>query len=133
MRFRALSILVAFTAALGAPEAGLAHHAFAAEFSRDLPVEVTGTVTKVEWMNPHARFYIDVEDQDGAVVNWDFELGSPNVLMRRGWRRDSLQLGDVVTVTGFRARNDPHVGNATSVKLADGREVFTGSSSEQSD
>ena len=113
---------------LAAPVDTLAHHAFAAEFDRDQPVEVTGTVTNVEWMNPHARFYVDVEDENGVVVNWDFELGSPNGLMRQGWRRDSLKPGDVVTVSGWRARNAPHVANARAVKLADGREVFAGSS-----
>lgn len=111
-----------------APALAVAHHAFAAEFDRDQPIEVTGTVTNVEWMNPHARFYVDVEDENGAVVNWDFELGSPNGLMRQGWRRDSLKPGDVVTVNGWRARNAPNVANARSVKLADGREVFAGSS-----
>jgi Family of unknown function (DUF6152) len=111
-----------------APVAAIAHHAFAAEFDRDQPIEITGTVTKVEWMNPHARFYVDVEDEYGAVVNWDFELGSPNGLMRQGWRRDSLRPGDTVTVSGWRARNVPNVANARSVKLADGREVFAGSS-----
>lgn len=131
MRSRLLSILVSAPLALSEPAAVLAHHAFAAEFSRDMPLGLTGTVTKVEWMNPHARFYIDVEDEDGNVVTWDFELGSPNVLMRRGWTRNSLQLGDRVTVTGFRARNDPHVGNATSVTLASGQKVFAGSSSER--
>lgn len=114
--------------AAGAPVGAIAHHAFAAEFDRDQPVEVTGTVTNVEWMNPHARFYVDVEDANGVVVNWDFELGSPNGLMRQGWRRDSLKPGDVVTVNGWRARNAPNVANARAVKLADGREVFAGSS-----
>jgi hypothetical protein len=108
----------------------LAHHAFVAEFDREQPVEVTGTVTKVEWMNPHARFYVDAEGDDGEAVNWDFELGSPNVLMRQGWTRNSLKIGDRVTVSGFRARNHPHVGNANSVTLADGTKVFAGSSVE---
>jgi hypothetical protein len=110
-----------------APLAAVAHHAFAAEFDRDQPIEVTGTVTSVEWLNPHARFYVDVEE-DGETVNYDFELGSPNGLMRQGWRRDSLKPGDTVTVSGWRARNDPHVANARAVKLADGRQVFAGSS-----
>ena len=105
-----------------------AHHAFAAEFDSDAPVELTGTVTDVEWMNPHARFYIDVEEEDGTIANWNFELSSPNGLMRRGWRRDSMKPGDVVNVSGFRARNAPHVGNARTVTLADGRELFAGSS-----
>ena len=107
------------------------HHSFEAEFSRDLPVEITGTVTRVEWMNPHARFYVDVEQEDGTVVNWNFELSSPNVLMRRGWRHDSLQEGDIVTVTGSRAKNAPHVGNASRVEAANGDRLFSGTSPEQ--
>ncbi len=107
-----------------------AHHSFAAEFDRDMPITVTGTVTKVEWANPHARFYIDAKDESGKTVNWDFELASPNGLMRRGWNRNSMKLGDVVTVTGHRAKNDPLVGNASSVTLADGKKLFAGSSIE---
>src|SRR5215470_14678828 len=95
----------------------LAHHSFAAEFDRSKPVTLTGTVTKVEWANPHARFYIDVKDETGKVNNWDFELASPNGLMRRGWTRNSLKLGDVITVTGWSAKNAPHVGNASTVTL----------------
>ena len=107
-----------------------AHHSFAAEFDRSLPVTVTGTVTKVEWANPHARFYIDAKDESGATVNWDFELASPNGLMRRGWTRNSMKLGDTVTVTGHRAKNNPHVGNASTVTLADGKKLFAGSSGD---
>ena len=106
----------------------LAHHAFAAEFDRQKPVTITGTVTKVEWANPHARFYVDAKDEAGKVNNWDFELGSPNGLMRRGWTRNSLKIGDTVTVTGWRAKNAPHVANAGTVTLADGKKVFAGSS-----
>jgi len=106
----------------------LAHHAFAAEFDRQKPVTITGTVTKVEWANPHARFYVDAKDETGKVNNWDFELGSPNGLMRRGWTRNSLKIGDTVTVTGWRAKNAPHVANAGTVTLADGKKVFAGSS-----
>ena len=107
-----------------------AHHSFAAEFDRDMPITVTGTVTKVEWANPHARFYIDAKDESGKTVNWDFELASPNGLMRRGWNRNSMKLGDLVTVTGHRAKNNPLVGNASSVTLADGKKLFAGSSIE---
>jgi hypothetical protein len=107
-----------------------AHHSFAAEFDRSKPVTITGTVTKVEWANPHARFYVDVKDESGKTNNWDFELGSPNGLMRRGWTRNSLKIGDVVTVTGWLAKNAPHVGNASAVTLSNGKKVFAGSSAE---
>ena len=128
---KTLTVLVGVIAgAFLAEGTALAHHSFAAEFDRNLPVTVTGTVTKVEWMNPHARFYIDAKDDTGAIVNWDFELASPNGLMRRGWTRNSMKLGDVVTVTGHRAKNNPHVGNASTVVLADGKKLFAGSSSE---
>jgi len=110
-----------------------AHHAFAAEFDREQPVELTGTVTKVEWTNPHARFYVDAPDpnQNNEVVNWNFELGSPNGLMRQGWRRESLKEGDTITVTGWRARNHPHVANAGSVTDANGNCLFAGSSNDE--
>jgi hypothetical protein len=109
-----------------------AHHSFAAEFDRELPITVTGSVTKVEWANPHARFYVDAKDEaTGEIVNWDFELASPNGLMRRGWTRNSMKIGDVVTVTGHRAKNHPHVGNASTVTLANGKKLFAGSSAEQ--
>jgi len=104
----------------------LAHHSFAAEFDRNLTVEVTGTVTKVEWTNPHARFYVDAEDENGEIANWDFEMTTPNILARQGWRRDSLKPGDVVSVSAFRARNAPHVGNVRSVTLAStGQRLFS--------
>jgi hypothetical protein len=119
--------LVVALGAFGMVGTASAHHSFSAEFSRDLPVEVTGTVTKVEWMNPHARFYVDVKGDDGKTANWNFELTTPNLLMRRGWTKNSLQTGDTVTVKGWRARNDPHVANANSVTLANGKELFTGS------
>jgi hypothetical protein len=109
-----------------------AHHAFAAEYDRDKPIEVTGTVTKVEWMNPHARIYVDAPDPDldNQIVNWDFEMGSPNGLMRQGWTRNSLKAGETVTVNGWRARRNPHVANARTVTGADGNRLFAGSSGE---
>ena len=109
-----------------------AHHAFAAEYDRDKPLTVTGTVTKLEWTNPHARIYVDVKDDKGEVVNWDFELGPPNGLMRNGWRRDSLKAGLTVTVEGFRSKTSTVVCNARSVKLPDGRQVLAGSSFDPS-
>src|SRR6185436_5035083 len=123
-------LTIAAASAILATGAASAHHSFAAEFDRSLPVTVTGTVTKVEWMNPHARFYIDAKDDQGKIVNWDFELASPNGLMRRGWNRNSMKIGDTVTVTGHRAKNNPLVGNASSVVLADGKKLFAGSSIE---
>jgi Family of unknown function (DUF6152) len=105
-----------------------AHHSFSAEYDRDKPITVTGTVTKVEWTNPHARLYVDVQEDGGKIVNWDFELGPPNGLMRQGWNRNSLRAGHVVTVNGFLSKDEPHVANARSVFLPDGRQVFAGSS-----
>jgi len=128
LRFR--FVLAALLGLASAAVPVLAHHSFAAEFDRSKPVSLTGTVTKVEWANPHARFYIDVKDENGKVNNWDFELASPNGLMRRGWTRNSLKIGDVVTVTGWAAKNAPYVGNTAAVTLSDGRKVFAGSSAE---
>jgi hypothetical protein len=109
--------------------AGHAHHSFSAEFDRDKPIELTGTITKVEWTNPHARIYIDVKDEaTGEVVNWDFELGPPNGLMRQGWNRNSLREGHVVKINGFLSKDQARVANARQVFLPDGRQVLTGSS-----
>lgn len=108
--------------------AALSHHSFFAEYDRELPVTITGTVTLLEWTNPHARLYIDAPDENGEIVNWDLELGPPNGLMRLGWRRDSLVAGTVVTVEGFRSKTEDNVANARTVTLSDGREVFAGSS-----
>jgi hypothetical protein len=110
-----------------------AHHSFAAEFDEDSPIELTGIVTKIEWMNPHTFFYIDVETDDGRFENWALEMGSPNGLTRRGWTRNSLQIGDEVTVEGSRAKDGSLKGNARSVVLADGRRLFSGSSQPEAE
>ena len=107
----------------------LAHHSFAAEYDRAKSVKLRGTVTKVEWMNPHARFYLDVKGDDGKVVNWEFELGSPNGLMRQGWTRNSLKEGEVVQVQGSRAKDGSNLVNASNVAFENGKRVLGGASS----
>ena len=108
----------------------LAHHSFAAEYDANKPIKITGTVTKVEWMNPHARFYVDVKDADGKVTNWNFELGAIPVLLKQGWKKDSLKAGDTVTVEGSLAKDGSKMANARKVTLPDGRRVFGGSSAD---
>lgn len=102
-----------------------AHHAFDAEFDRELPIELSGTVTEVQWSNPHARVLVDVVDENGVTVNWNLELASPNMYMRQGWSKNTLQAGEKVDVTGWRARNDPHVANVGTIKKEDGQELFS--------
>jgi hypothetical protein len=105
-----------------------AHHAFTAEFDANQPVSLRGTVTKVEWINPHSWLHVDVKGADGQVVNWAFELGAPNALFKRGWRKDSIQLGIEVEVTGFRGKSGRPIANGRTIKFTDGRELFAGSS-----
>lgn len=107
----------------------LAHHSFSAEYDRAKNVQLKGTVTKVEWMNPHARFYLDVKDDSGKVTNWEFELGSPNGLMRSGWTKNSLKTGDVVQVSGSQAKDGSNLVNATNVSFENGKRVLSGLSS----
>ena len=121
-----LTVAVVTLAATTAP----AHHSFAAEFDRQRPTKMTGTVTKVLWQNPHTFFYIDVKDEKtGKVANWGIEMGSPNILMRNGWRRDTMKVGDVVVVDGHLAKDNSNTANASSVVLASsGKRLFAGSS-----
>ena len=121
------SVLALGAALLIAAAPAMAHHSFAAQYDNTKPIVLTGKITKLEWMNPHARFYVDVRDDKGTVTNWEFELGNLNALIRAGWKRDSLKSGDVVTVDGFLARDGSPLVNATSVIMSDGRKVFAGS------
>jgi hypothetical protein len=105
-----------------------AHHSFAAEYDSSKSITVTGEVIRLEWTNPHARVVVSGKDENGVNKNWDFELGPPTTLMRRGWNRNSLKPGNVITVEGFRSKDEPSTANARSVKLSDGRQVFAGSS-----
>jgi Family of unknown function (DUF6152) len=107
----------------------LAHHSFSAEYDRAKAISLKGTVTKVEWMNPHARFYLDVKDETGKVTNWEFELGSPNGLMRSGWTKNSLKIGDVVQVNGSQAKDGSNLVNASNVAFENGKRVLGGVSS----
>jgi uncharacterized protein DUF6152 len=104
-----------------------AHHAFSAEFDADRPVKLVGTITKTEWVNPHAWVYLDVKDADGKVLNWAVELGPPNALVRRGWKKSSLPFGAQITVEGFAAKNGKEFANASDITLPDGTKVFAGS------
>jgi hypothetical protein len=125
MRIRAT--FLACTAALAAGPAAHAHHSFAAVFDGEKQVTLSGTVTDVEWTNPHIHFSIDVKGEDGAVTNWRFEGYPPNMLVRQGWQRDvTLKQGDTVTVFGWAARTEPNLGAARWVTLGDGRKLAAG-------
>jgi len=114
--------------AASSPTQLFAHHSFAAEFDSNSPIEVEGIVIKIEWANPHTYFYIEVETDQGDFEEWALEMGSPNQLVRRGWSRNSLKIGDVVTVTGSRARDGKAKANAQTVVLDSGERLFSGTS-----
>ena len=114
--------------AVYSPTQVFAHHSFSAEFDSNSPIQVEGIVIKIEWANPHTYFYIEVETEDGDFEEWAMEMGSPNQLVRRGWSRNSLKIGDVVTVAGSRARDGRAKANAQSVVLDSGERLFSGTS-----
>lgn len=126
-----IKVLLAFAAVCLSSFAALplfAHHSFAAQYDRNKPATLTGPVTKLDWINPHARFFMDVKGDDGKVVNWEVELGPPAMLMRNGWTRSALAIGEPVTVNGSLAKDGSHLLNATTVTLSGGKRVFAGSS-----
>jgi hypothetical protein len=107
-----------------------AHHSFAAEYDANKPITLKGVVSRVEWTNPHARFYVDVKESDGTLTTWNLELASPNVLVRNGWTRNALRIGDEITVSGSMAKDGAKMANARNVTLANGKRVFAGSGSD---
>ena len=124
--FRSTTILVALVAVL--PVRTSAHHSFAAEYDAKKPVTLSGTVTKVEWVNPHGWIYIDVKEPNGKVANWAVETGTPGMLARRGLKRTFLPIGAQVVITGYRAKDRSNTANGAAVKFPDGRDIFLGSS-----
>ena len=127
----AKNLVLCVTAALvlsGAALPTLGHHSFAAQYDRTKPITLKGTVTKVEWMNPHIYFYIDVKDEAERTANWAVEGGAPSMLYRNGWRADSLKVGDKVTVDGWLAKDGTKLANMRTATLADGKTIFGASS-----
>jgi hypothetical protein len=125
-----MALLVVGLVLVLSPEPFFSHHSFTAEYDSAKLIQFTGTVTKVEWTNPHARFYLDAKDAQGAVTNWNFELGSPILLRKLGWKQDSLKIGEQVSVEGYLAKDGAKMANVRKVTLADGRNVFAGSSAD---
>jgi hypothetical protein len=125
---KTLALLTGFLLAGAIPLA--AHHSFAAEYDSAKPVDVTGTLTKVEWTNPHIWFYLDVKDEKGNVTNWGFSAAPPGVLMRRGIQKEVMKIGSVIHVQGFRAKDGSNNASGGTVTFADGRRVFTASSED---
>ncbi len=122
MNYRsACLVLSVYLLGIAAPSHG--HHSFAAVFDANTSVDVSGTVTDVEWMNPHAWIHLDVENEEGEVGHWSFELGSPSGLIRRGWSRETIKPGDVISISGYRARDGSLRGNVKSVILANGQQL----------
>jgi hypothetical protein len=124
----AFVLLGAASALLLASAPAWAHHAFAAEFDADKPVKFKGTVTRMEWINPHAWIHIDVKGEDGKVTPWMIEAAAPNALLRRGWNKNSLPAGTEILVEGFQAKDGANRANGSVITFTDGKKLFVGSS-----
>jgi hypothetical protein len=128
MRTKFGGVLAAMAAVLAATVVSLqAHHAFSAEFDSEKPVTFKGTISKVEWTNPHVWMHLDVKGKNGTTESWAFEAGTPSVLFRRGVTKESVKIGMEVTVDGYQAKDGSHRANGRDLKLADGRTMFLGS------
>jgi len=123
---------VVLVGVLASPFAVWAHHAFAAEFDEKKPVKLEGQVTKMEWINPHSWIHIEVKDTGGKVTNWMIEGGSPNIMLRRGFTKNSLLPGTTIIVEGYLARNGSNKANGNSITFSDGRKLFVGGSTPSS-
>jgi len=126
---KAHQLIFAGLGALGLAGSGqsVAHHSFAAEFDADQPVTLQGTITRMEWINPHTWMHVDVTNADGSVTPWMIEGGTPNTLMRRGFTMDNVKVGTEITIEGFRARNGANRANGRDIILGDGSRLFMGS------
>jgi hypothetical protein len=123
-----LAVILAAGGLLLAAAPAWAHHAFAAEFDADKPIKFKGTVTKMEWINPHAWIHIDVKGDDGTVTSWMIEAAAPNALLRRGWTKSSLLAGTEIVVEGYQAKDGANRGNGSVITFTDGKKLFVGSS-----
>jgi len=131
MNIKQAAFLVAFTVTVLMTVGTLsvnAHHAFTAEFDGTKPVQLSGVVTRMDWVNPHSWIYIDVPQADGSVVKWEIEAGAPNAMFRRGWNKNSIPVGTEIVVEGYRAKNGKNIANGRNVTFPDGRKMFVGSS-----